>query len=53
MKKTLKIIGKTIGIIILIYTLFIAEESIRLAVYKSSQPLIIVEEKYINNGDFF
>ena len=51
MKKILKIIGKSIGIIILIYTLFIAEESIRLAVDKSSQPLIIFEEKYINNGE--
>ena len=52
MKKTLKIIGKSIGIVLLIYALFIGEESIRLAVKKSGQPLIIFEEKYINNGEY-
>lgn len=51
MKKILKITGKTIGIIILIYTLFIAEESIRLSIKKLGRPLIIFEEKYTNNGE--
>ena len=50
MKSILKIIGKTSGIIILIYVLFIAEESIRLSIKKSAEPLIVFEEKYINEG---
>lgn len=53
MKKILKIIRKTICIIILIYVLFIFEESIRLSIKKSGEPLIVFEEKYINNGEDF
>jgi len=49
--KTLKIIGKIISIIVLIYVLFIGEESIRLAVKKSGRPLIVFEEQYINDGE--
>ena len=43
MKSILKNIGKTIGIIILIYVLFIASESIRLSIKKSAEPLIVLE----------
>ena len=46
MKQILKIIEKTIGIILIIYALFIGEESIRLSVKKSGKPLIVFEEKY-------
>ena len=46
-KKVVKIIGIVMLSFILAYTLFIVEESIRLSINKSGEPLIVFEENYI------
>jgi len=52
MKKTIKIARSIVVILILIYTLFIVEESIRLSNNSLAEPLIIFKETYIGkNGD--
>ncbi len=44
MKKILKIIGIAILSVVLVYTLFIVEESIRLSNNSLAEPLIVFEE---------
>ena len=52
MKKVVQIIGIVIASIVLLYALFIIEESIRLSVNKSGKPLIVFNETYSGpNGD--
>ena len=52
MKKYLKFVGRVLVVIVLIYILFIVEESVRLSNNSLSEPLIILEENYSGNiGD--
>ena len=52
MRKKIKVLWLILFIVVLIYTLFIVEESIRLSNNPLSAPLIIFEESYSGNvGD--
>ena len=47
MKKTLKIVGIIIVAVVLTYTLFIVEESIRLSLFdRLGEPLVVFEEEH-------
>ena len=51
MKKTIKIARSIVVILILIYTLFIVEESIRLSNNSLAVPLIVFEESYSDDDN--